>query len=443
MENKLAQNFDFFSLIKFALPTIIMVLFASLYIMVDGVFVARYVNTVALSAINIVYPLFGAIFAIASMLASGGSALVAKKMGERKYKQAKQYFSLVVVSALVIGLIFAVVCLIFIKPIIYLLGSNEIIYKYCYAYITPILIFAPFCILQMIFHSFFIVAGKPKMGLFTTIIGGVANIIFDYIFIVLMGMGISGAAYGTIVGFMLQILIGIFYFAFKKTSTLYFVKPSTNFLAVVKSCYNGLAELIGNFAVSITTFLFNIEMMKYVGVDGVAAITIVFYSEFILNAIFYGYSSGVAPIFSYNYGGKNIYQLKNIFKISMAFIIVSSILIYFFSIPASSYIISIFALKDSNVFNIAIKGFTFFAISFLFTGINIFAGSLFTAFSNGRVAATMTFLRTFVFLCLAIFLLPIILGAEGIWLAVAMAEFMALVVTFFYFIKYRKVYNYI
>ena len=151
MENKLAQNFDFFSLIKFALPTIIMVLFASLYIMVDGVFVARYVNTVALSAINIVYPLFGAIFAIASMLASGGSALVAKKMGERKYKQAKQYFSLVVVSALVIGLIFAVVCLIFIKPIIYLLGSNEIIYKYCYAYITPILIFTPFCILQMIF----------------------------------------------------------------------------------------------------------------------------------------------------------------------------------------------------------------------------------------------------------------------------------------------------
>ena len=442
MENKLAQNFNFFGLIKFALPTMIMVFFVSLYVMVDGVFVSRFVNTDAFAAINIVYPLFSMLFAISSMLASGGSALVAKKMGERKDKQAKQYFSLVVVSSAVIGLIFAVICLIFIKPIIYILGSNDSIYKYCYDYIVPILIFSPLCILQMIFHSFFIAAGKPKMGLLTTVTGGIANIIFDYIFIVLMGMGISGAAYGTVLGFISQISIGVFFFTFNKKGTLYFVKPGSNLLAVVKSCYNGLAEFIGNLAVSVTTFLFNIEMMKYIGVDGVAAITIVLYAEFILTSIFYGYSSGVAPIFSYNYGSKNTYQLKNIFKTSMIFVILSSVLICFLSLPAAPYIITFFAKENSHVFYIALKGFFIFAISFLFTGTDIFSAAMFTAFSNGKAAAIIMFLRTFLFLSLAILLLPLVLGVNGIWLAIPVAEFLSILVCIFYFIKYRKIYNY-
>ena len=379
MENKLAQNFKFFSLIKFALPTMIMLFFVSLYVMVDGVFVSRFVNTNAFAAINIVYPLFSMLFAISTMLASGGSALVAKKMGEQKNKQAKQYFSLIIV---------------------------------------PILIFSPLCILQMLFHSFFIAAGKPKMGLISTLTGGTTNIIFDYIFIVLMGMGISGAAYGTIIGFIAQNAIGIFYFIFNRKGTLYFTKPSLNLLAVVKSCYNGVAEFIGNLSISITTFLFNIEMMKYIGVDGVAAITIVLYAEFILTSIFYGYSSGVAPIFSYNYGSKNIYQLKNIFKISMFFVILSSILIYCLSIPAAPYIIDVFAKENSNVFYIALKGFFIFAVSFFFTGTNIFSAAMFTAFSDGKVAATIMVLRTLVFLSLAILLLPLFFNVNGIWLAI-------------------------
>ena len=443
MENKLAQNFKFFSLIKFALPTMIMVFFVSLYVMVDGVFVSRFVNTSAFAAINIVYPLFSMLFAISSMLASGGSALVAKKMGEQKNKQAKKYFSLIIVSSASIGLIFALICLIFIKPIIYLLGSDDSIYQYCYDYIVPILIFSPFCILQMIFHSFFIAAGKPKMGLIATLTGGTTNIIFDYIFIGVMSMGISGAAYGTIVGFIAQNAIGFFYFTFKRKGTLYFVKPSFNLLAVVKSCYNGVAEFIGNLSISITTFLFNIEMMKYIGVDGVAAITIVLYAEFILTSIFYGYSSGVAPIFSYNYGSKNIYQLKNIFKISMIFIILSSFLICCLSVPAAPYIISFFAKENSHVFYIALKGFFIFAISFLFTGTNIFSAAMFTAFSNGKTAAVIMFLRTLVFLSLAILLLPLVFNVNGIWLAIPTTEFLSIVVSMFYFVKYRKIYNYL
>lgn len=443
MENKLAQNFNFLNLIKFALPTMIMLFFVSLYVMVDGVFVSRFVNTNAFAAINIVYPLFSMLFAISAMLASGGSALVAKKMGEKKDKQAKQYFSLIVLSSAVIGLIFSLICLIFIKPIIYMLGSNNLIFSYCHDYIVPILIFSPLCILQMIFHSFFIAAGKPKMGLIATLTGGTTNIIFDYIFIVLMGMEIAGAAYGTIVGFIAQNTIGILYFTFNRKGTLYFVKPSYNILAVVKSCYNGLAECIGNLSISITTFLFNIEMMKYIGVDGVAAITIVLYAEFILMSVFYGYSSGVAPIFSYNYGSRNNYQLKKLFKISLIFVILSSVLIYSLSIPSAPYIINIFAKENSHVFYIALKGFFIFAISFLFTGTNIFSAAMFTAFSNGKTAAIIMFLRTLVFLSLAILLLPLILNVNGIWLAIPATELLSIIVSIFYFIKYKKVYNYL
>ena len=442
MDNKLAQNFNFFSLIKFSLPTMIMIFFVSLYVMVDGVFVARFVNTNAFAAIDIVYPLFSMFFAISAMLASGGSALVAKKMGEQKNKEAKENFTLIVIASAVLGFIFAISCLIFIKSIIYLLGSDDSIYQYCYDYIVPILIFSPLCILQMIFHSFFIAAGKPKMGLIATLTGGITNIIFDYIFIAVMCMGISGAAYGTIVGFIAQNIIGITYFTFKRNGTLYFVKPMFNLYVVFKSCYNGIAECIGNLAIAITTFLFNVEMMKYIGVDGVAAITIVLYAEFILTSIFYGYSSGVAPVFSYNYGSKNFSQLKNIFKISIFFVMLSSVLIYLLSIPSSSYIIDVFAKEGSNVFYIALKGFFLFAISFFFTGTNVFSAAMFTAFSNGKIAAIIMVLRTFVFLSLAILFLPLVLGVNGIWLAVPVAEFLSAIVSIFYFVKYKKVYNY-
>ena len=281
------------------------------------------------------------------------------------------------------------------------------------------------------------------MGLIATLTGGTTNIIFDYIFIAVMGMGISGAAYGTIVGFLAQNSIGLIYFTFKRKGTLYFVKPSFNFLAVIKSCYNGMAEFIGNLAMSITTFLFNIEMMKYIGVDGVAAITIVLYAEFILTSVFYGYSSGVAPIFSYNYGSKNIFQLKNIFKISMIFVIASSVLICCLSIPAAPYIIEFFAKENSHVFYIALKGFFIFAVSFLFTGTNIFSAAMFTAFSNGKVASIIMFLRTLVFLSLSILLLPLVFNVNGIWLAIPVAEFLSILVCLFYFLKYRKIYNYL
>lgn len=443
IENKLAQNFKFFSLIKFTLPTIIMMIFSSLYIMVDGVFVSRFVSTDALSAVNIIYPLYSVVFAIAIMLASGASALIAKKMGEQKNEEAKSNFSLITIASIIFGIVFAVICLIFIKPLIYFLGSNDDIYHYCYDYFVPILIFTPLCILQILFHSFFIVAGKPKIGLIISIIGGTTNVILDYVFIVPMNMGITGAAYGTIIGFFIQSFFGISYFLFKRKGTLYFAIPKYDWNVIVKSCYNGLAEFIENIAVSITTFLFNIEMMKYLGVDGVAAITIVLYVEYILVSIFIGYSIGVSPVFSYNYGAKNTLQLKNVFKITMFFISAVSILIYVISLITAPYLINVFAAKGSEVFKLALSGFMIFAVSFFFTGTNIFSAALFTALSNGKIAAIISLLRTLVFLSITIVCLPMIFDVNGIWLAVPVTEFLAFIVSWYYFIELKNKYGYL
>jgi len=440
--NKLAKNFKFFSLIKFALPTIVMMIFSSLYIMVDGVFVSRFVSTDALSAINIIYPLYSVIFAIAIMLSSGASALIAKKMGEQKNEEAKSNFSLITIVSVIVGIIFAIVCLIFIKPLIYFLGSNDSIYHYCYDYFVPILYCTPFCILQILFQAFYIVAGKPKIGLMISIIGGTLNVILDYVFIVPMDMGIIGASYGTIIGFFVQSIFGISYFLLKRKGTLYFTAPKYDLKIIVKSCYNGLAELIGNVAISITTFLFNIEMMKYVGVDGVAAITIVLYVEYILLSIFIGYSIGVSPVFSYNYGAKNTFQLKNIFKITMYFISILSVLIYIISLFTSPYLISVFALKDSVVFKLALNGFMLFAFSFFFTGTNIFSAALFTALSNGKIASIISVLRTLVFLSICIVCLPMIFDVNGVWLAVPITELLSFTISWYCFIKFKNKYNY-
>ncbi len=442
-ENKLATNFNFLSLIKFAFPSIIMMMFSALYIVVDGAFVSRLVHTNALSAINIIYPLYSFIFAIATMLSCGSSALIAKKMGEQKNDEAKSNFSLITIVSAIIGIVFAILCLIFLKPLIYFLGSNDNIYHYCYDYIIPILIFAPFCILQILFQSFYIVAGKPKIGLILSIIGGTANIILDYVFIVPFDMGIAGASYGTVIGFFIQSIFGIFYFLLNRKGTIYFTVPKYDFAVITKSCYIGLARLIENTAIAITTFLFNIQMMKYGGVDGIAAITIVLYIEFILVSVFIGYSGGIAPIFSYNYGAKNTFQLKKVFKITIYFISIISVLVYICSFFSAPYLIYTFAVKESVVFKLGLSGFMLFSISFFFTGTNIFSASLFIALSNGKIATVISILRTLIFLSVCIMLLPVFLGINGVWLSVPVTEFLSFIVSWYYLITKKNNYGYI
>lgn len=431
MENKLAQNFTITSLLKFTAPTCIMLVFMSLYQMTDAVFVSNFVGENALSALNIVFPIPSIIIALSIMLATGGSAIIAKNMGEGKAQKAKQNFSMIVFVGFLLGIVIMIAGVIWIKPIIKVLGATPILYAYSYDYLFILLLACPLTVLQMLFQTFFVTAGKPHLGLVSTILGGVSNIVLDYLFIVVFHMGVAGAAIATSIGYTLPAIIGLVYFFLNKKGTLYFVKPVFDRIVLLKTCTNGSSEMVTNLAIAIVTLLFNKIMLRYLGENGVAAITIVLYAQFLLTSIFMGFSNGVAPVFSYNYGNNNKAQMKKIFKMSLCIISVLSILMYIISLVFATPIISVFTSSESEVFKITYHGFFLFSISYLFTGVNIFASSMFTAFSNGKISALLSFLRTFVFLVAALLLLPEIMGVDGIWLAVPIAEFIAILVSIF------------
>lgn len=442
MDNKIAKEFTFGSFLGFVFPTIIMMIFMALYSIVDGMFVSQYVGSDALSAINIVYPIIYILIGIGIMFGTGGSAVVAKKLGEGKKQTAKENFTLLVCFAMGIGLILCIIMLLFIHPILVALGASERLYSYCVQYVTIILIFGMPSILQILFQSFLVTAGKPNIGLALTIFSGISNIIFDYIFIVLLQMGIKGAAFGTGISYMIGFLYPLFYFSRKK-SILSFTKPKWSFRVILQSMGNGSSEMVSNLAAGVTTFLFNAAMLRMVGENGVAAITIVLYSQFLFTAAYLGFSNGAAPIISYNYGSGNIKQLKRIFRMCMGILIISSIGILILSLVSAGVTVEIFAKKGSDVYNLAIYGYRIFAWNFLFAGVNIFSSSLFTALSNGKASAFISFLRTFGLEALSILLLPKIIGIDGVWLAVPVAEAMTLIAALLCVRKYRKEYQYI
>lgn len=437
-EKKITPGF----LLKFTLPSVIMMVFNSFYTMVDGGFVSNFVGTTALSAVNISYPLISLVFAIGIMLASGGSAVVAKQMGEGKQLKAKQSYTFIVTCGVVLGIVIAFIGLFFTKEISLLLGANDAIYEYCYDYILYISIFIPFAILQVLFQFFFVTAGRPNLGLIVTVIGGAANIFLDYLFMGPMELGIKGAAVATGIGFMIPAVIGLIWFAKKEDRILCFTKPKFDGKVLIRTCTNGSSEMVSNLAVAVTTFLFNKLMMRYVGEDGVAALTIVLYAQFLFTAVFLGYTSGIAPLFSYNYGAQDEKRLKKLFKLSIIFITICSILAYAFSLLLAKPVVGLFSEPNSTVYNLAIHGMDLFGISFLFMGFNIFASGLFTSFSNGLISALLSFLRTFVFIILAIMFLPKLLNVDGIWLSIPLAELVALFVSLVYMIRYKKIYQY-
>lgn len=442
MSNRLSQNFNAYSLIKFTFPTTIMLIFMSLYQMVDGVFVANFVGENALSAINIVYPVPSVMIAISIMLATGGSAIIAKNMGEKKGQEAKENFSLLILTGFILGIVCLILGLLFLEPLIYMLGATEKLYQYCYDYLRILVLTAPLAVFQMLFQNFFVTAGKPHIGLTMTIVGGCVNIVFDYIFIKICGWGVTGAAVATAMGYTIPAIGGLLYFSINRKGTLYFVKPIFRKRVLLYTCTNGSSEMVNNIAACISTFLFNILMLKYAGESGVAAITVVLYAQFLMTSVFMGFSSGVAPVISYNYGKQNNSQLKNLFKISMRIVLTISVIVFVLSELFSTVIIRVFVAPESAVFQIAKHGFALFSISFLFTGVNIFSSALFTAFSNGKASAIISFLRTFVFLIACLLILPLMLKIDGIWLAVPAAEGFALIVSLYYLIKYRKFYHY-
>lgn len=345
----------------------VMMLFMGLYTIVDTIFVSRFVDTNALSSINIVCPIINLIVGLGTMLATGGSAVVAKKMGSGRTEEARSNFTLIITTGLMAGLVITVMGLLFLDEIVWGLGASGILFPYCKDYLTIQLLFVIGNIMQVLYQNLFVTAGKPTLGLVLSVLAGIANIVFDYVFIVLLKMGIKGAALGTGIGYMIPTVIGTVFFLSCR-SELHFCKPKMDADVLVKSCSNGVSEMVSQLSTAVTTFLFNATMMKLLGEDGVAAITVIIYSQFLLTTLYIGFSMGVAPVVSYNYGSGNVERLKKVVHICFCFITAVSILVFLFSFFAGESIARIFAGDNENVFGITKVGFTIFSFSFLFSG---------------------------------------------------------------------------
>lgn len=419
----------------------IMMVFLSLYTIIDGIFVSRFVGQSALSAINITLPLVTLTYGVAIMFATGGSAIVAKKFGEGKPLEAKQNFSLIIGFSILLSLILMIIELLFMPTLLNWLGATENLYSYCYEYGVLITLFVPMAMLKSLFEFFMITANQPKLGLINTVIGGVTNIILDYVFIAVFDMGIAGAALATGIGMTIPSIIGIIYFINQK-NYLHFVKPKLDFKVILQSMGNGSSEMVTNLSTAVTTLLFNLMMIKYLGEPGVAAMTIVLYAQFLLMSVYLGFASGVAPLISFSYGENNTNQLKQLMNYSRRFIFVASIVTFALALLLASMIIKIFTGGETEVYHITLAGFRLFSFSFLPIGMNIFTSSMFTAFSNGRISALISVLRTLVLVIIGIIILPVLFDLNGIWLTIPFAEFITLIVSLYLTKRYSHYYHY-
>lgn len=440
-ENPLSHVLDIKSLLKFAFPTIVMMLLMGLYTIVDTIFVARFVGTNALSALNIVCPVINLIVGLGTMLATGGSAIVARKMGEGENVRASQDFTLIVAAGALLGVAITVLGAVFIDSIIWRLGASGILFPYCREYLFLLLLFTSASMMQVLFQNLIVTAGRPGIGMALGISAGAANILFDYIFMVPLQMGIKGAALGTGIGYLIPTVAGILFFTVGNGS-LQFRMPVMDIHILAGSCTNGFSEMVSQTASAVTTFLFNRTMMKLLGEDGVAAITIIIYTQFLLTALYIGFSMGVAPVISYNYGKQDNARLKKVFSICMRFIILASIVIFGVAYVFGSPLVSFFAEKGTSVYEIARNGFLIFPFSFLFCGLNIFTSATFTALSNGKLSAVLSFLRTFGLILVFLLILPELMGVAGVWLAVPIAELLTMVVALSFLYQNKDRYHY-
>lgn len=441
--NVLDKEITFSNIIKFTLPSIVMMIFMSLYVMVDGAFVSRLINTDALSGVNIAYPLVSIFVAIGTMFGTGLTAIVGRKIGENKKQQARENFTFVLICAIIFGYILSFICQIFIKDIVSILGANEKIYPYAYDYLSTLLWFSPISILQLAYQYLFVANGKSKVGLSVIILGGIANIILDYIFIEIFDMGIAGASVATGIGYLIPAVYGTFYFFVKRNLNIFFVVPKIDLKVLLNSVTNGSSEMVTNLAMSITTFLYNLVMIRFLGEDGVAAITMVLYMEFLLVAVALGYSMGVSPLISFNYGCKNDIKIKKIFRISIVFSIIIGISTTILTLIFANQLIGIFTQDRENVYLIAVNGLRIYCFSDVFKGINIYTSAMFTSFSNGKVSATISCARTLVFLVISILVLSTLFGVNGVWFSVFTTELLSILLSSYYLWRYKDKYNYL
>ncbi len=429
------------NILKFAVPTIAMSVFMSFYTMVDGLFVSNLIGTSALSAINLTAPVIQVVTAISTMLATGGSAVIMKKTGEQKHQEAKEDFTFLILVNVVVGLVMTLLGYSLMETIFGSMGLSPDVANYCTSYLSRYLVFTIPILLMNNFTLYMIASEKAALSLVCSVSGGVLNIVLDYVFIGLLDMGISGAAIATGLGYSVTAVVGLFVFRNKK-SLLHFTKPAFRFKVLANAATNGCSEMATALVTGIITMMFNWTMLHYVGEDGVAAVTIIMYVLMFASSLYTGYSYGVAPMLSYYYGEKNHEKLKKLVSTSLKVIGVISLVTVAASFAATKPLVSIFARPDNPVYGLAVTGNRICTLALFFIGFNIFASGMFTALSNGIVSAILAFSRSFVFMLITMLILPAILGVNGIWLATPAAELMALTLSAFMFVRYRKRYQY-
>lgn len=438
----LSDHFGYRRLLRFTMPSILMMVFTSIYGVVDGFFISNFVGKTPFAAVNFIMPFLMVVGALGFMFGTGGSALIAKTMGEGREEKARQLFSLLVYATLGSGIVIAVLSILFIRPIAAFLGAEGEMLEYCVTYSRIILVALPFLMLQYTFSSLLVTAEKPKLGLFVTILAGITNMVCDALFIAVLEWGIVGAAMATALGQIVGGIIPLLYFVRKNSSRFRLCKAKWDGKALGRICVNGSSELMSNISMSIVGMLYNAQLLHYAGEDGIAAYGTIMYVNFIFLSIFIGYVTGAAPIISFHYGAANIPELRGLLKRSTVIVTLSSLAMFVISEFLGRPLAEIYVGYDPVLLEMTAYAFRIHAFSFLFAGLAIFGSAFFTALNDGLTSALISFLRTLLFQSAAVMLMPLIWGLDGIWLSVVAAEIMAVTVTLVLLIIKRKKYRY-
>ncbi len=443
MDNKLAQHYTFTKLFKFTIPTILMMIFTSIYSIVDGFFISNYVGKTAFAAVNFIWPALMILASLGFMVGTGGSAIVGKLLGQNKKEEANQIFTLLILFTLILGIVSSILGCILVKPVTVAIGASENMLADATLYGRIIAAFNFSFMLQYFFQSFFVTATKPRLGFAITIIAGLTNMVLDALFIAIFKWGVAGAALASGIGQCIGGLVPIFYFLNKNnTSLLRITKPKKDMQALINTCTNGSSELMSSISSSLVGMLYNYQLIRLSGENGVAAYGVLMYTQMIFQAIYLGYTIGTNPIISYNYGANNHKELNNILMKSFKIIAFTGLIMFSSCFLLSKEISLIFVGYDNDLMNLTTTAFKIYAVSFIFSGVNIYASGFFTALGNGKVSAFISFLRCMFFQIVAILTLPRIFGTNGIWWALSVAEILALFVSLTCFKKLNSKYNY-
>lgn len=438
----LSDHFSLNRLLRFTLSPILMMIFASIYSVVDGLIVSIVVGDVPFKAVNLIYPFIMMLGAVGFMMGSGGTAVVSKTLGEGDNDKAQRYFTLVVIVTVVLGVALAVVGLAFIQPIARLLGAEGQLFDDAVLYARVLLVALPFFMIQNLFQSFFIAAEKPKLGFAFTVASGVCNIVLDILFVAVFGWGLVGAAIATAVSQLIGGVGPIVYFASKNSSLLRFKRTKWYGRMLFDVCTNGSSELLSNIAMSLVSMVYNAQLLALVGDDGVGAYGVVMYVSYIFIAIFLGYSIGIAPIVGYNYGAQRKGELQSIFGKSMVLIAITSVVMFVLGFGLSQPLACLFFPESAVLQEMTIRAMKLYSFCFIFCGYNIFGSAFFTALNNGLVSAVLSFARTLVFQLVCVYAMPLIWGLDGIWLSCVVADALCLVLTVVMLFVNNKRYGY-